>query len=64
MSSIKSVNLSNEEKELLIDSLFSQKYAIEVIGSMISDLEKQPVIDEEKLKKLSALFDRLKESGF
>ncbi|RBW71384.1 antirepressor AbbA [Bacillus taeanensis] len=64
MSSIKSFSLSNEEKELLIDSLFSQKYVIEVISSMISDLENQAVMDEEKLKKLSVLFDRLKENGF
>jgi hypothetical protein len=58
-------NLTNEEKELLVDALLTQRYALEVVGSEISDLESgRKQVDESRLKKLNDLYSRLAKAGF
>jgi hypothetical protein len=52
--------LNEEEKMLLLEALFNQGYAKEIIGSELSDIEKSDfAAGEEKYRSLSKLFDRL-----
>jgi hypothetical protein len=52
--------LSEEERTLLLEALFSQGYAKEIVGSELSDIEKSDfATGEEKYRSLSKLFDRL-----
>lgn len=54
------LSLTDEEKELLLEALFRQNLAKEIVASTIRDLENG--IDKENealLKQLSILYDRL-----
>ncbi|MBY6035094.1 antirepressor AbbA [Fictibacillus nanhaiensis] len=53
-------NLSDEEKELLIEALLSQGYAYEVVDSELSDLEYELKPGyESKMRKLNVLLKKL-----
>jgi hypothetical protein len=55
--------LSKSDKDLLLEVLFAQKYASEVISCEISDVESgQKKADAERMKKLQELFDKLQDS--
>ncbi|MBM7703403.1 antirepressor AbbA [Metabacillus iocasae] len=54
--------LSSEEARLLLDLLFKQHYAVEVVSSHISDIENGLVsVEEEEYKRISSLYHRLQE---
>jgi hypothetical protein len=52
--------LSNEDKELLVEALFSQGYAYEVVDSELKDLEYELKPGyEEKMRRLNILLKKL-----
>jgi hypothetical protein len=53
-------NLTEEDKELLVEALLSQGYAYEIVDSELKDLEYElkPGL-EERLKKLNVLLKKL-----
>jgi Antirepressor AbbA len=54
------VNLTDEEKELLVESLLSQGYAYEVVDSELKDLEYELKPGyESKVRKLNSLLKKL-----
>lgn len=58
------LELSREEKNLLLETLFRQNLSKEIVASAISDLEVSlKKEDEEVLQKLSILYDRLDQAG-
>ncbi|OEH94247.1 antirepressor AbbA [Bacillus solimangrovi] len=64
MNKVEALSLSKEEESLLVEVLLEQSYAIEVVCSQISDVEKgNKSVDEAKIKKLNALYDRLVKAG-
>lgn len=59
------VKLSTEEKELLLDVLFEQRYASEVVSCEITDIETgQKISDESRTKLLNKLLVRLHQAGY
>ncbi|KZE64667.1 hypothetical protein AWM68_11045 [Fictibacillus phosphorivorans] len=53
-------NLTDEDKELLIDALLSQGYAYEVVDSELKDLEYELKPEyESKVRKLNGLLRKL-----
>lgn len=53
-------NLSDEDKELLIDALLSQGYAYEVVDSELKDLEYELKPGyESRMRKLNVLLKKL-----
>lgn len=54
------VNLTDEEKELLVESLLSQGYAYEIVDSELKDLEYELKPGyESKVRKLNSLLKKL-----
>ncbi|GMB08633.1 antirepressor AbbA [Thermolongibacillus altinsuensis] len=56
--------LSMEEQQLLVDLLFTQQYAIELISAELADIEcgyKQ--VDAQRYKQLIGLYDRVRAFG-
>ena len=54
------INLTDEEKELLVESLLSQGYAYEVVDSELKDLEYELKPGyESKVRKLHSLLKKL-----
>jgi hypothetical protein len=53
-------NLTDEDKELLVDALLSQGYAYEIVDSELKDLEYdlKPAL-ETKMRKLNILLKKL-----
>ncbi len=52
--------LSDEEAALLLDVLFSQQYALELIRSELADIENgDKAVDEHRHRQLLRLYDRL-----
>lgn len=52
--------LSGEEAALLLDVLFSQQYALELIRSELADIENgDKAVDEHRYRQLLRLYDRL-----
>ncbi|OKO94643.1 antirepressor AbbA [Geobacillus proteiniphilus] len=52
--------LSGEEAALLLDVLFSQQYALELIRSELADIENgDKAVDERRYRQLLRLYDRL-----
>ncbi|RSK26849.1 antirepressor AbbA [Bacillus sp. HMF5848] len=57
--------LTNDERELLLECLFNQKVAIDIVSAEISDMEcERKQLDELKVKQLSSLYYRLCEEVF
>ena len=49
-----------EEKMLLVETLFDQKYAKEIVAGALADLENQALDStREKYQKLSNLYDHI-----
>lgn len=64
MTKLKNTNLTETEKDLLLEVLFSQQYALEIVGSEIADIESgRKDSDESRLRQINALFDRLRKRG-
>ena len=60
MSTNVKANLTDEEKELLIEALFSQGYAYEVVDSELKDLEYELKPGyESKVRRLNGLLKKL-----
>jgi hypothetical protein len=54
------LNLSDEDKELLVEALLSQGYAYEVVDSELKDLEYELKPGyESKMRKLNVLLKKL-----
>jgi Antirepressor AbbA len=54
------LNLSDEDKELLVEALLSQGYAYEVVDSELKDLEYELKPGyESKMRKLNTLLKKL-----
>lgn len=52
--------LSGEEAMLLLDVLFSQQYALELVRSELADIENgDKKADEQRYRQLLRLYDRL-----
>ncbi|ABS22920.1 antirepressor AbbA [Bacillus cytotoxicus] len=61
----KEFGLTNEEKELLLEVLFQQNYASEILAVELSDIEsglKKTNISQ--YKRIARLFYRLKNEGY
>ncbi|MCZ0754266.1 antirepressor AbbA [Anoxybacillus sp. J5B_2022] len=54
--------LSTDEQQLLLEVLFSQQYALEIISSELADMESgQKQTDEARYQHLVKLYERLRE---
>lgn len=54
--------LSRDEQQLLLEVLFSQQYALEIISSELADMESgQKQTDEGRYLHLVKLYERLRE---
>ncbi|MCM3718031.1 antirepressor AbbA [Fictibacillus phosphorivorans] len=54
------LNLSDEDKQLLVEALLSQGYAYEIVDSELKDLEYElKPSHEDKMKKLNVLLKKL-----
>jgi hypothetical protein len=54
--------LSAEEQKLLLDVLFTQHYALEIISCELADIENgDKQVEEARYKKLVNLYDRIRE---
>jgi hypothetical protein len=54
------LNLTDEDKDLLVEALLSQRYAYEVVDSELKDLEYELKPGyESKMKKLNVLLKKL-----
>ncbi len=55
------VSLSYDEQKLLVETLLSQNYAIEVISSELNDIESgKKSKDEDSYQQLKSLYERLR----
>ncbi|MFC3884292.1 antirepressor AbbA [Bacillus songklensis] len=62
MNNNSSVLLSKEEAELLLDLLFEQEYALEVVSSHMLDIETGlKSVDIHQYQKIASLYSRLRE---
>lgn len=60
MNKLEMYELTDEEKGLLVKVLFDQEYATEVVISQINDIERgERQADEQTIKNLNSLYDRL-----
>ncbi|ARA97317.1 MULTISPECIES: antirepressor AbbA [Geobacillus] len=54
------LRLSGEEASLLLEVLFSQQYALELVRSELADIENgDKEADEQRYRQLLRLYDRL-----
>ncbi|SFA52044.1 Antirepressor AbbA [Parageobacillus thermantarcticus] len=52
--------LSHEEQLLLLDILFAQQYALELVSCELADIENgEKQVDEKRYQQLLHLYDRL-----
>ncbi|BDG48215.1 MULTISPECIES: antirepressor AbbA [Parageobacillus] len=52
--------LSHEEQILLLDILFAQQYALELVSCELADIENgEKQVDEKRYQQLLHLYDRL-----
>lgn len=62
MTKNSSTMLSIEEAQLLLDLLFEQEYALEVVSSYIYDIETGlKSVDSQKYQQIASLYSRLRE---
>jgi hypothetical protein len=62
MNNNSSAMLSKEEAELLLDLLFEQEYALEVVSSHMVDIETGlKSVDVHRYRKIASLYNRLRE---
>jgi MinD-like ATPase involved in chromosome partitioning or flagellar assembly len=55
------VDLTFDEKELLVDLLLSQNYAIEIVCAELSDIENGlKTVDLNRFEQLTSLYDKLR----
>ncbi|MBO9130351.1 antirepressor AbbA [Bacillus sp. 165] len=60
-----SLYLTEEEKNLLVDLLFEQNYAVEILACQLSDIETGlRTTDIMQYQKITALYARLKGAGY
>jgi len=58
------LQLSGEEASLLLEVLFSQQYALELVRSELTDIENgDKAADEQRYRQLLRLYDRLLTEG-
>ncbi|MEH7458770.1 recombinase XerD [Bacillus pseudomycoides] len=61
----KEVTLTNEEKKLLLDILFRQNYASEILAVELTDIESGlKKTDISQYRRITRLFYRLKNEGY
>lgn len=61
----KEVTLTNEEKNLLLDILFRQNYASEILAVELTDIESGlKKTDISQYRRITRLFYRLKNEGY
>jgi len=61
MKTLWAEHISPEEERLLLELLWDQHYALELISSEINDIENgYKVVNEEHYKKLIKLYDRIR----
>ncbi|WP_242222171.1 antirepressor AbbA [Bacillus cereus group sp. BfR-BA-01380] len=59
------IDLTKEEQNLLLDVLFQQNYASEILSVELSDIENgQKKTDIAHYKQVTSLFARLKNEGY
>ncbi|CAI8793680.1 MULTISPECIES: antirepressor AbbA [Bacillus] len=59
------VTLTNEEKSLLLDILFRQNYATEILAVELTDIEiGLKKADISQYRRITRLFNRLKNEGY
>jgi hypothetical protein len=64
VTKIKADLFSETDQKLLLDVLFSQRYAKEIVSCELTDIESgNKKTEEARIKKLNELFDRLVEAG-
>jgi hypothetical protein len=57
---MENVRFTSQEKEWLIEALFNQRYALEIVDAELTDLENGNTrMDEEKAKNLYKLYKKL-----
>ncbi|WP_062199351.1 antirepressor AbbA [Massilibacterium senegalense] len=65
MEKLVTIPLSTKEQSLLLDVLFRQQYAKEVVSCEISDIESGfKTVDDVEMKDLHSLYIRLEKEGF
>lgn len=61
----KEVTLTKEEKSLLLDILFRQNYASEILAVELTDIESGlKKTDISQYRRITRLFNRLKNEGY
>ncbi|PFK40293.1 recombinase XerD [Bacillus cereus] len=61
----KQATLTNEEKNLLLDILFRQNYASEILAVELTDIESGlKKADISQYRRIIRLFNRLKNEGY
>ncbi|MBO1624788.1 recombinase XerD [Bacillus cereus] len=61
----KSFTLTKEEKSLLLDVLFRQNYASEILAVELTDIESGlKETDISQYRRITRLFNRLKNEGY
>ncbi|MDC2864879.1 MULTISPECIES: antirepressor AbbA [unclassified Bacillus (in: firmicutes)] len=59
------IDLTKEEQSLLLDVLFRQNYASEILSVELSDIENgRKKADVSHYKQITSLFARLKNEGY
>ncbi|MDM5156171.1 antirepressor AbbA [Bacillus sp. DX1.1] len=59
------VGLTKEEQNILLDVLFGQNYASEILAAEITDIETGlKRVDISQYKQMTRLFNRLKNEGY
>ncbi|MBC6974197.1 antirepressor AbbA [Bacillus sp. Xin] len=61
----KEITLTKEEKSLLLDILFRQNYASEILAVELTDIESGlKKADISQYRRITRLFNRLKNEGY
>lgn len=61
----KVLELTSEDKNIIFDIVVNQYYALELVGSEIADIESgRKQVEDERLKQLNDLYDRLVRAGY
>ncbi|TYR79870.1 antirepressor AbbA [Priestia megaterium] len=54
--------LSNEQEQLLLELLFKQQYALEIVSSHMTDIEKGLInVNSEQYEEIVSLYDCLRD---
>jgi Antirepressor AbbA len=55
------ITLTKDDKELLVDLLINQHYAIEIVCAELSDIENGlKIVDLARYEQLTSLYDKLR----